>query len=78
MTTYQIGGHSFLARTIVDATTEAVDKARELYREGAVREAEALHREALGLRRLERALAPSRPGRPDMDRSSNRFRRSRR
>lgn len=73
MTTYLIGGHLFLARTIVDATAEAVDKARELYRAGDVREAEALHREALGLRRLERALAPARPSRP-----STRIRRERR
>lgn len=74
MTTYKIGNHLFLALSIVDATHEAVNLARELFRAGQAREAEALHHEALSLRRLEQALTGARPARNSV-RPSERFRR---
>ncbi len=74
MTTYRIGNHIFLALSIVDATYEAVNKARELFQAGQAPEAEALHREAIGLRRLEQALLGTRPPRASI-RPSERFRR---
>lgn len=77
MRPFTIGNHVFLALSFVDATFEAVAKARELFRAGATSEAEALRREALDLRRIERAAWPEGAPRASA-RPTSRFRRPRR
>lgn len=74
MKTFTIGNHIFLTLSIIDATYEAVAKARELFRAGARPEAEALYREALNLRRIEENAWPVRNTRVSV-RPSARFRR---
>ena len=72
MQPFTIGNHLFLALSVVDATFAAVEKARELFRAGLTREAEALRREALDLRRIATAGLPA--ARAAL-RASSRFRR---
>lgn len=52
MHAYHIGRYRFVAEDAVDATIEAIDTARALFRAGKVEEANRLHQEALHLRRI--------------------------
>jgi hypothetical protein len=52
MQPYQIGDYVFFARNFLDATFDAIERARAMFRAGDISEANALFQEAMTLRRM--------------------------